>query len=212
MTPPFFPSRSPMLLETAKPPGQTLNGPTPRLSPLGPSSNSVGRTSPPLSIIRFLSPSEQSNRCSLLNLDVPFLFGTSKIASESPTAAVVTFLPFTMTTVAVHPECMSFRKNFSSRFSNANFNACGRRYSNTSSGFCRAGGGERSKKRSAKMHAQSAQTETKTTTRKARDRSARDNESTFARAKRKEEEKRERASHLVRFHHFLLLLFLQLCF
>ena len=136
MTPPFFPSRSPILLETANPPGQTLSGPTPRLSPFGPSSNSVGRTSPPLSTIRFLSPSEQSNRCSLLNLDVPFLFGTSKVANESPTAAVVTFLPFTITTVAVHPECMSFRKNFSSRFSNANFNACGRRYSNTSSGFC----------------------------------------------------------------------------
>ena len=50
------------------------------------------------------------------------------------------------------------------------------------------------------------------TTRKARERSARDNESTFARAKRKKEEKRERASHLVRFHHFLLLLFLQLSF
>ena len=67
------------------------------------------------SLRRFLSPSEQSNLCSLLNLDVPFLFGTSKIANESPTAAVVTFLPFTITTVAVHPECISFLKNFSSR-------------------------------------------------------------------------------------------------
>ena len=136
MTPPFLPSRSPMLLEMANPPGHTLNGPTPLLSPFGPSSNSVGRTSPPLSTIRFLSPSEQSNLCSLLNLDVPFLFGTSKIANESPTAAVVTFLPFTITTVAVHPECISFLKNFSSSVSNASFNADGRRYSNTSSGFC----------------------------------------------------------------------------
>mmetsp|Transcript_4661 Transcript_4661/g.19116 ORF Transcript_4661/g.19116 Transcript_4661/m.19116 type:complete len:267 (+) Transcript_4661:243-1043(+) len=135
-TPPFFPSRSPMDLDTASPPGHTLSGPTGL-----PSSNAVARTSPPRSSTRRRSDADVSSRCSGVSRTGAHPLPQSSVARESPTAAEWTCLPLTTHIVAVAPLCTSLARNCASTSSNARARASAMRSSKTSSGSASFGAG-----------------------------------------------------------------------
>ena len=106
MTLPFLPSRSPMS-EMANPPGHTC--PTPL-------SIWTVQTRWPHSAALYDTSSEQSNLCSLFNLDAPSI-RTSKIANESFNRRGGHVPPVhNKFTVAVHPECIFSSKTFHPEF------------------------------------------------------------------------------------------------